>query len=345
VFIAGHVLSGSEDGLITWLLSYQGDSASNLNSLYGLKLSSQRIVEATLMVGFNYFVDNLVELAGLGVVVQTLFVSQPLEFLPQWGKILLGCVAAPLALAFNATVAYYIVTRLAKQPVARFLFAWLAAYLLFNFLWNVGDEIFWMQIVPITWFAFLIWLGKTPALVGEEPAPKRKIALLPRYAPVLLGFALVVLTVNTVNALLPLASTKYADNHRRHHDLLRDGDIEIIPGWDRFKWMILDEGKPLVKRHVLMNMAVDAMHSSDGPKALSDIVAEQLDRGGRVIVARVYDKDSDLMPWYAMYTIGWSREKIIDALGSYCSREIERIDGVVFRELRRCETLARSPAN
>lgn len=344
VFLAGHWLSGTPDGLFTWLLSYAGDSETKLNAMYGLNYTVQGITAGLAMIGFNYFIGNLVELSGLGNILQVLVLGQELQFLPPWSRIALGCAAVPLALLFHITVTWYLLTRIRTKPVARFMATWLASYLLFNFLWNVGDEIFWLQIVPVTWLVFLMSQGKMPLLVGEEPAPRRPVLRVARSAPVLLGIALLFLAVNSVNALMPLSSPRFADNQRRHLELLREGDLEIIPGWDRFKWMLLDERAPPIQRQVLMNMAVAAIGSGYELHALPGIIDAQLDRGGRVIVARVYDKDGDLMPWYGMSELGWPRGRILELLQPFCTTELTRIEGVVFRELHRCEAAATPPA-
>jgi hypothetical protein len=145
------------------------------------------------------------------------------------------------------------------------------------------------------------------------------------------------LLVNTVNAVLPVVASGYSEQRSAHENLLRAGDLEIITGWDQYKWMLLDERHGAgVSRVVLMNLAVAAPDADERMDRLPEIIDARLDSGGRVIVARLYDRDRDLMPWYALRQMGWPRARILEMLSGYCNRPFAEIDGVVFRELYGC---------
>jgi hypothetical protein len=153
-------------------------------------------------------------------------------------------------------------------------------------------------------------------------------------ATVLLG-ALVglLLVVNTGNLVMPLADRDYYMKQAQHAALLRDGDLEIVPGWDQQKWMALPADAPKVRQVVLMSLALSG---GDSMTSLPSRIESQIEGGGRVIVARLYDIDSDLMPWYALRRLGWPRSRILGLLSGYCSREIGRVGGVVLREFHQC---------
>jgi hypothetical protein len=77
----------------------------------------------------------------------------------------------------------------------------------------------------------------------------------------------------------------------------------------------------------------DPQHISNLPQ----IIENHLSAGKRVVVARLYNKDSESNPWYNLSRMGWPRAKIQKMLENYCNREINRIEDVVFHELYVCK--------
>jgi hypothetical protein len=139
-----------------------------------------------------------------------------------------------------------------------------------------------------------------------------------------------------MNAVMPVSDDKFFVNQRQHDSMLRSGDLLIVPGWDQQKWMGAGSDSPAVRRLLLMNMAVAPEGSQEVLSALPDIVREHVRTGGRVIVGRVFDRDQDLMPWYALAETGWPRARIQELLAPFCVRPVGEIDGIVFRELHEC---------
>jgi hypothetical protein len=336
VFLIGHALSDSHSNLVTWVLSYEGTEGGGLNEHYGLKWTLSRVIQGAAMVAYNFLLGNMVENAGLATVLGVLAFGNELEFLPQWGSMLLSLAVSFPVVLLHLWLTWFLLRNLARDGAVRMFTAWLTAYLLFNFLWNVGDENFWLQILPVIWLALLYSQGATPALAGASPpvsaAPEPLDPAGWRFRA-LAGVVVLLLVVNTLLSVVPVSSDSYAINQRRHTEMLRNGDLEIVPGWDQQKWMAVEEGGPEVRKLLLMNMA---LKSKDGPAELPAIIDEQLARGGRVIVARVFDKDEDLMPWYSLADRSWPRTKIQKLLSPYCTRPLETIDGIVFRELYAC---------
>ena len=144
------------------------------------------------------------------------------------------------------------------------------------------------------------------------------------------------LIVNTRAVVLPVSGSGFSVKQAQHEAMLQTGDLEIIPGWDQQKWMLPSNRAPSVRRIVLMNAVLAPDESPLGIRKLDEIVEDHLRGGGRVIVARLYDLDRDLMPWYAMSRLGWPRKRIQELLGSYCNLPIAEIDGVKFRQLIPC---------
>ena len=85
-----------------------------------------------------------------------------------------------------------------------------------------------------------------------------------------------------------------------------------------------------------MNIATAAPEAEERLDRLPEIIDARLVAGGRVIVARLFDRDRGQMPWYALKEMGWPRERILQMLSGYCSRSYATIEDVVFQELYRC---------
>lgn len=336
IFLAGYALSDPGSGFLTWLLSYEGKGQSELNAFYGLKWTMSGIVQGFSMVGFNLFLGNLLDSAGFGTVLSVIAFDRGFEFVPQWGRIISSAIAMPAVLTLNVGVLYFGLRAFRNEPAVRFMVVWIAALVLFNFLWNVGDEIFWFQMVPPVWLLFLMWHGQARAILFSSSRSGFGVLAVGPLVAALVFLCSVLLIVNTLNAVMPGSDRKYADRKREHAALFKDGDMEILPGWDRQKWLSFDSDGPKVDRLMLMNMVLASSKSDRRIEDLPDLVHRQLDGGGRVFVARVYDLDHDLMPWYALHDAGWPRSRIKLLLGAFCNRRAAEIDGVVFHELYFC---------
>ena len=232
IFVVGHVFSGVDANLFEWVLAYEGNVENPLNDVYGAKWTIGELARGMAMVGFKFIIGSLVNPAGLGTVLSALIFGGQLEFRPSWLRIAVGVAAIPVAITVSLRAALRAVTGFKADPFIRFLSLWVGAYLCFNLLWNVGDEIFWFQILPITWILFLMSLQCRPgAVLGtvtasgvgrDQPWPITRLATA----------AALLIAVNTFNAVLPWADRHYLDNQRAHADLLREGDLEIVPGWE-----------------------------------------------------------------------------------------------------------------
>ncbi|MDY6945769.1 MAG: hypothetical protein SXG53_08630 [Pseudomonadota bacterium] len=337
LFVAGYLLSGTDAAFHTWLTAYQGDASSRLNELYGLDLSVAGFAQATALVGFNTLLGATLATAGLGTVLKVLAFSQPFEFIPSYGTIALSLVLAPAVMAFIVGVAWFALRRVAAEPLVRFLVAWIVMYLAFNFLWVAGDDIFWGQILPAVWLLAMMGQGVMPQVTfaSDVTEPSWGRGRWRWYA--LIAFVPALLIVNTLTVVQPMSDRSFFVKRQQHDELVRAGDLEIIPGWDQRKWMQLSETAPGVRKVVLMNMALAQQSAPEHISHVPEMIDAQLNSGGRVLVARLYDKDSDLMPWYALAEMGWPRQKIQELLAGFCHRPIAQIGDVVFQEIYRCE--------
>ena len=345
LFVAGYLLSGTDAGFITWLTAYQGDSSSRLNELYGLDWTVAGLAQATALVGFNTLLGATLATAGLGTVLKVLAFSESFEFIPSYGTIALSLLLAPAVIAFVVGVAWFALRRVLAEPMVRFLAAWIVMYLAFNFLWVAGDDIFWGQILPAVWLLAMMGQGVTPQVTFANTAstPSWGRGQWRWYA--LIAFVPALLIVNTLTVVQPMSDRGFYVKRQQHDELVRAGDLEIIPGWDQRKWMQLGEGAPGVRKVVLMNMAVAKEGTPAHIRRVPELVDAQLNSGGRVLVARLYDKDHDLMPWYALAEMGWPRQKIQDLLSGFCHKPIAEIDDVIFHEMYRCEGAPQSSAS
>lgn len=343
VFLAGYFLAQTSAGPLTWLVSYQGDPDSHLNQFFGLRWSASGVAQASGMVAFNLLVGALVENAGLGTVLSVLVLGKDFEFIPQWERIALGLAAVPLTLVFTAAALWMLSSRIKADPALRWLGAWMVSLLAFAFFWNDSNEHFWVQLVPVIWILGL----STTGLLREVPpfgsgSQRRPDGGRPWLLDGSVGvLVILLLVVNTLNVAVPVSRTELESKRARHEALLRDGDLEIVPGWDQQKWMGLGESAPGVRVVSLMNLAIASMGAQEGQESLSRLVDNQLQTGGRVIVARLYDLDHDLMPWYALQRAGWSRAEVKKAFSRFCNTPLAEIDGIVFRELHYCHVQPR----
>ena len=337
IFIAGYLLSGQDHGFFAWMLSYGGDAGSKLNKLYGIKASLYGVMAAFIGVVYHTILGSVLKIPGFGNVIMKGFLSRsPLEFIPDYSMIASNIVLAPAIIALNIRSGAFITKNIRLDASVRFLALWIAAYIAFNFYWTAGDDIFWFQIIPAIWLLLLMAQGFMTAITPHDennvPSSGRNkwgwyliIALVP-----------LLVLVNTRTVVLPVTGSEYSVNQARHEALFRNGDLEIIPGWDSQKWMMSSKDAPAVRKIGLMNAALAPEDSPDSIKKLDDIVGNHIRNGQRVIVARLYDLDHDLMPWYALKEIGWPRKKIQGLLSAYCNRPIAVIDGVTFRQLYAC---------
>jgi len=335
VFIAGYLLSSQESGFFAWLLSYGGDGSSKLNSLYGIKWTIPGVTESVMMVVFNTVLGSILSTAGLGTLIKVIVLRFPMEFIPNYGFIASNLLLAPAVITLCVGTAYYAIRTVGRGPT-RFLAYWIGAFLFFNILWNAGDDIFWFQVIPAIWLLALMSQG---VMTGMLPACDFSTPIWGKRNWRRYGLGVLVpllLVVNTRAVVLPVSGSEFSEKQARHEALLRSGDLEIIPGWDQQKWMLLSDRAPDVRRIVLMNAVLAPDESPLSIRKLDDIVEDHLRSGGRVIVARLYDLDQDLMPWYALSHLGWPRNSIQGLLGSYCNRPVANIEGVKFRELIAC---------
>jgi hypothetical protein len=335
VFFFGYWLADTDNNFLTWLLSYQGDASSKLNELYGLKWTLPEVTQAAARMGFKLFLGNTVETAGLGGTLSAVLSGEQLEFIPQYGKIALSLIAAPIVLLLHIYIAYYALRNVLSEPTVRLLAGWIFAYVAFNFLWNVGDEIFWFQVIPATLLLFLLSRREASSLLVSDSQSTTPAHWRVGRQYALIALVLLVFVVNTLNSALPNATDRESHRLAEHQSMLRDGDLEIMPGWDQQKWMSIGEEHG-VRKIMLMNMALAKDGSADSLDNLQQIVAAHLQSGKRVIVARLYDLDKDMMPWYSLAEMGWPRQRIVSTLSQFCNRPSEEIDGIVFRELYLC---------
>lgn len=335
VFIFGYVASGSTDGFIHWLFSYQGESESSLNELYGIEWTWKGVAVSLARAGFNLFAASTIETAGLGTAIKAILFREPLEFVPETAKLLLALSLIPVIAGTLLVLLVWGTRRIQQDRVVQFAFSWIGTYFVFNTIWSCSGDLFWFQILPVMWLLLMVYLGAVSGApfegINENWGPRRwKFWTLALTVPALL-------TVNTLQTVVPVSLVDLEARKSEHMALLRDGDVEIIPGWDGYGWMQLDPKGPRVERIALMDMALQAKTGDRHIQQLPLIIADHIARGKRVVVARLYDKDHGLNPWYGLSRLGWPRAKIQALLSSYCHKEIGMVGDVVFREVYICK--------
>ena len=332
-YVMGYILSGSDAGFHNWLFSYQGESASSLTELYRVHWDLRSIAESLTRLGFNFFSASILESAGLGTYLRTLFFQETPEFVPEIFRVTLVVVLMPLVIGMVTLAMVWILRRLRSDAQAALAFAWIVPYLVFNFLWSVGGDHFWVQVVPVVWLAWCRSLDGDSVILFRMPSGsswwhtwQTRLAVV--VVPILLF-------INTFNSIIPV-SGKHDVSAARYHALLRDGDLEILPGWEVIGWLRTEYRRPNVERLQLMSMALLPVERDGNIRRLPEIVARHLASGRRVLVGRLYDRDHEVNPWYNLQRLGWPRARIQSLLASYCHDEVGRVEDVVYREIRNC---------
>lgn len=337
IYIAAYIWTDPDVNFLSWALSYAGESGSSVDDFYGTKLSLSELISSAATVAFHFGFGNFVETAGMGTVLKVLFFGQPLEFIPNKLKFVFAATLMPVV---GVGVALLIIKSLIRSKAdffVRFILAWILAYLCFNLYWPYSGDLFWFQLLPLMWVLFSILFFKVRK---EAHGSAPRFGMTQTRSTLVLGiFALSMLALNTFQTVMPI-SRKDIDEHRgQHQALIREGDLEVITGWDRYKWMMSDHSDPAKDRLLLMNMTFlnddDPAHISKLP----EIVDRHLETGGRVIVARLYALDRESNPWYGLATNGWPRKRIQELLSDFCVRPLATIDDVGFHQLSRCTNI------
>jgi len=331
VFVAGYLCYPGDDGFFQWLLSYQGEAGSGLNELYGTKATLSSVLESAAQVVYNLLIGNQLETAGLGPMLSIVAFGKGLEFEPSWTRIFVGAAVALLVAALTVSTFLVALRDVIRYPLVRMLVVWIAAYSIFNFLWSSPIEIFWFQVLPAVWLLAASMAGLVPGTRG--PGNSVRVPGV-AWRAAAAGFVVLLFAVNTVNAVVPVSRTDIDGMARAHRALLREGDLEILPGWDQQKWIYVDKAEG-ISQFVLMNAA--AFDKGARLRELPAVVDAQLQSGKRVIVARLYDRDADMMPWYSLEKSGWPRARLQELLAVHCNRVLGRVSDITFRELYLCE--------
>jgi hypothetical protein len=141
------------------------------------------------------------------------------------------------------------------------------------------------------------------------------------------------LIYNTVMEVAPASLIDRDSLVLQHRELLKEGDIEVIPGWDAAPWLRHEDSFPDSRQIVLMTAAMSAPDSPEHISRVDELIEQHLLSGGRVIVARLYDIDADPRPWDQLRKLGWPRDRILSEWSRFSARPLASIHGVTFREI------------
>ena len=334
IFIFGYLASAADSGFISWLMAYQGESNSSLDSYYGTQFNLISIVSSGASLLFHLFVGNFIETSGMGTVIKVMVLQQPLEFVPDTSKFILAGILMPV-IGISLILLFIWSIRHARQIyIVKLILTWIIAYLVFNFFWPYTSDLFWFQLLPLIWLLLIIHLGVTQEY---SASPHNNQKSVQQWKLVILSTTVACLLVlNTLHTIKPISMVDMENYSLKHQSMLQEHDMLIIPGWDNYKWMMNDNNSKSVNKLLLMNMALkdsnDPMHIT----RLQQLVTEHLDSGYRVIVGRVYQKDRESNPWYGLSDLGWPRSKIQMLLDGFCRRPLITIDDVAFHEIFMC---------
>lgn len=326
LFLAGYFLSGAGSDFVTWMVAYQGTEDNRSNALYGIVLSVKGIALSIGRLAFNTFA-NVTSFGALGTVLKSVAFGDPLEMQPNVPQLILGAALLIATIVGLTLLAYWALRKLRVEPIVQLGLTWIAAYYAFNFLWDDSSDQFWFQVLPPLWLLIALCVDR----MQHNPLLSAKAARLSRAALTVLVAALLIL--NTNMEVVPKALVDVDELTRRHRNLVQEGDLELIPGRDGFRWIAADSSFPAIEQVNLMNAALAPSEDAQHISQLAARIEQHLAAGGRVIVARVYRRDQEPGPWDNLRKLGWPRERIQQEFSRFEVRELEQIGGVAFHEL------------
>lgn len=340
IFLIAYLASGADDSFFHWLVAYQGAEGSGAPAgLYGISLTPAGIAMSLGRLALNSF-TNLLSIGYLGTMMKSLVFGAPLEIDPQPFRFVLGVVLLISVIVGVLLLAWWMLRSFREQPLVRVALMWMVAYYGFNFFWDDSSDQFWFQILPPLWLLLALF-----AQTGADRMAAANTGWV-RQPGLLLLFVLAptLLLANTLQEVAPKAFQDMEGYAAQHRAMLREGDLEIIPGWDDVRWIGLDNSFPRIKQVNLMTVAMLPKTSPDYISQLFPEIEAQLQKGGRVIIARVFDKDEDPRPWDQLRKLGWSRDRLQQQLSRYEARPLTTIGSTTFRELRLKQGAVEAPA-
>ena len=321
-FFATYLLVGEQVGFVNWITSYEGNKSLGSEIMVRPEISS--IMLASGRVGFHYLVSSVVETGQLSTLLRALLADETLQYNPSWSSIVLGALVSVVSIFFVILVSLKAVMRLGSSPFMRFLAAWMLAYLVFVFVWGTGGDAFWFQILPPLWLAAVMVFG----LNRENYHGRRVVAM---------GLAVVaLLIVNTIQTVWPVANSGHEEKLQEFNAIANQCDVLVTPGWDHLNWITLDNCTPDAKRFLLREMALSSEDSADHISQLRSIIDRELAQNARILMVRLYDRDTTAQPWYSLARQGWGRDRIQAVLDGLCTTPVGSVDGVVVRQLEYC---------
>lgn len=331
LFGAAYVLSGTGAGFVGWLTAYQGNTDNPIAGLYGIQWRLSDVVISLNKIGFN-LLANFVDFGPLGTLLKSVAFGLPLEIRVNWLLTLVGGLLAVAVFAALIRLTIWVAVAGWRLQIVRFGLAWILSYGVFNLYWNDSSDQFWFQLLPVMWLMLLLPSGAasghaTNGSVMPSPGLSR--------GEITFGMVPVLLVVNTALVAAPGALVDYDRYLAEHRQLIRAGDLEIIPGWDGLRWLGADETYPGYEQVTLMQLATG--RDGDGKSLMESLpqrVRERLNAGNRVFVARLYDRDDKPRPWDNLRKLGWPRERIQALLGEFDTTRAISIGGIVIREVR-----------
>jgi len=321
LFVLPYLADAPASSFVQWLVNYQGTTNNPADDLYGLKLTPKGVAISLITLGFGS-VSSVMSLRQLGAVGESVLLGRPLEFQPNWLGVGVTMVLLVLVVALFGGVLLALLRTRPWSRLVRLTLAWIAAYLFFNFLWVDTSDQFYFQLLPALW----LLVGMT--LVGSAP-----VTTVRRRTILLGGVAVLLAVANTLAVVSPRSGADDGPKRAAFAALLQPGDLLITPGWDDILFLGIDPSRDQ-SRILLMEEALAADRADDSLRQLRARVDTHLRSGRRVLVARLFDLDSEGRPWEDLSRRRWARPRLQALLAPYEARILGRVGDVVIRELR-----------
>ncbi len=321
LLVAGHHASRTNAPFLKWMTSYQGTS-NTASALYGIKPELRSTGLAVLRVPFS-LVTNVADSGGFGQTLKAAMAHNFADFVPHYGAALIGGL---FWIATGVGLVLLFVRRPESALGARVTVCtlfWCIPYVVFGFVWNNSDDQFWFQVTPVLAASFAAWIEDSNT--RRSPSSRRRTIALVCVA--------LLAILNTAFVIAPVSFRDVDGAVEQHAKLLGNDVLEIYPGWDTSAVLLPKAARPGYEKISLLDAALGNDPRIPNLETLSRTVRDRLERGGTVLVARLFERDAELKPWEELRALGWPRTRIVDELSSYQRQQRATLLGMGIWEL------------
>jgi len=329
IFLAAGLTNSSGQSFLSWLLSYQGTADNPAEVMFRVQMTPVGLAVSLATAAYGS-VSSLVSPGELGSALEPLVRGRPLEFVPDTTHLVVTVLLLLVLALLLLPAALWLVRRRGRRaPLELVAIGWLIGYAGFNLYWVDTSDQFFITQLPAFWLLVALFVrARADADAAQAPRQRRAWWTWATTAAVAL-----LAVVNIQAVLVPRAFMDIESRHAAFRALLRPGDLIVTTGWDDMAWLQVDPGERL-ERVQLMDLVLRSRKGDPDLEALPARARAHVAGGGRVIVARLFDRDREGRPWEDLDRLRWPRPRLQGLFKDFEAVPIGRVDAVVLRELR-----------